>query len=337
MLNSNGFPMFSVVIPMYNVSKYIAKSISSVLSQSVVDFEVICVDDGCTDDTLSVLSSFNDSRIHLVRQQNLGLSAARNTGINASNGIYIALLDADDFWHKDKLKEHLRHFTERLDVGISYSASAFVDEHGQLMGIGQNPKLKDVSSADIFCRNPIGNGSAAVIRRTVLNQIAFRSEQSGHSRICYFDESMRQSEDVECWLRISLTSSWKFEGIAKALCFYRLNSGGLSANLDAQYKAWSLSINKNRHLFPEFFDTYFNLASSYQMRYLSRRAIQNGNHRAAISLIHEAIKNDIRILFQEPARTIITLLCAYLSVLPCSFYNKLQAIGMRLMGRYKLS
>ena len=79
----NTYPIVSVVVPMFNVENYIEECLHSVLAQTWQNFEIFCVDDGCTDGTLLKLDLFTDSRIRLVRQPNKGLAAARNTGIRA--------------------------------------------------------------------------------------------------------------------------------------------------------------------------------------------------------------------------------------------------------------
>jgi hypothetical protein len=95
------------------------------------------------------------------------------------------------------------HLDTNPHVGVSYAPSRLIDEHGHVMRIGRKPKLSDISAADIFCRNPVGNGSAPVIRRDALATIAF-SHPTDPARLCHFDESLRQSEDIECWLRLAL-------------------------------------------------------------------------------------------------------------------------------------
>ncbi len=121
-MKSNKAPVFSVVIPMFNVEDYIDQSIQSVLGQDYNNFELICVNDGCQDKTVSRVLEYKDPRIRLISQNNGGLSAARNTGIRNSRGLYIAFLDADDYWREDKLKKHLEHFEGNPKLGLSYSA-----------------------------------------------------------------------------------------------------------------------------------------------------------------------------------------------------------------------
>lgn len=315
-------PVFSVVIPVYNVERYIEECLTSVIRQTYTNFEIICVDDGSPDNSVALINSVNDPRIRVIRQKNRGLAAARNSGINASRGMYVALLDSDDRWHPEKLEQHFKHLSRNPGIGVSYSASQFIDENGRDMGFGQHPKLNNIDAVDIFCRNPVGNGSAPVLRKALLRAISRPVAISAtETRVEYFDERMRQSEDVDFWLRIALTTQYKFEGIGKVLTFYRVNSSGLSANLDNQFRAWMYSIDKNRSLNPAFFKQWFSLGCAFQKLYLARRAIKSGQGITAFKLVHQALKLDIRILTREPKKTFVTYGCAYLAMLPHAWFD----------------
>ncbi len=330
-------PIISVVVPMYNVEQYIERCIRSVLAQTYENFEIICVNDGCTDNTLQILATIEDPRIHVVHQSNKGLAAARNTGITAARGIYIALLDSDDYWASRKLERHLKHLHDNPHVGVSYSQSLFVNEQGKLLGIGQFPKLKNIRPQDILCRNPVGNGSAAVIRRRVLAEIAVVDLDQTRFNPSFFDPALRQSEDIECWLRIALNTQWKFEGIAEPLTYYRVNDGGLSANIQKQKNSWDEAMRKNLRGHEGFFKHWLPLAEAYQKRYLARRAVQSGAGLQALALIHQALVTDPRILVQEPSRTLVTYACCWLSTLPRQLFKVMQSSGMWFLGRYKIS
>lgn len=105
----------SAVIPSYNSGKYVERAIRSVLAQTVRPHEIIVVDDGSTDDTAQVVKEFADNVIY-IRQQNAGASAARNTGIKAATGSWIAFLDADDEWLADKLKLQVENLQSNPDL-----------------------------------------------------------------------------------------------------------------------------------------------------------------------------------------------------------------------------
>lgn len=330
-------PIVSVIVPMYNVARYIEECLDSVLAQTFTNFEVICVDDGCLDNTVELVQKYTDPRIHIVRQTNKGLAAARNTGINAALGMYIALLDSDDYWHPKKLELHVQHLQFNLHVGVSYSPSLMVDENSRSMGVGQFPKLKNIRPQDVLCRNPVGNGSAAVIRRTALAEVGVLDVIQHRFKVNYFDPSFQQSEDLEFWVRMALNTDWVFEGIKEPLTYYRINTNGLSANVEKQFDSWRKAIEKNAADHPTFFSQFVSLAEAYQDRYLARRALQSGDSVTALKMVHRALFRDARIIVQEPVRTVVTYACCLLSVLPNWIYKPIQNIGMMLLGRYRIS
>lgn len=111
-------PFFSVIIPLYNKSNYIEETLKSVINQTFTDFEILIINDGSTDDSAVRTQRINDSRIKLYEQKNQGVSAARNLGIEKSNGTLIAFLDADDYWAPNHLQALSDLFTSFPDCGI---------------------------------------------------------------------------------------------------------------------------------------------------------------------------------------------------------------------------
>lgn len=324
-------PIFSIVVPVFNVDKYITRCIDSILEQSFTSFEVICVNDGSTDYSIRLLEQYDDPRIRIIHQKNMGLSAARNTGIYHSSGIYIALLDADDLWRSDKLARHLKHMSHNPSVDISYAPSLFINEDGSSLGIGQFPKLTDITPPEIFCRNPVGNGSAAVMSRKFLTRLALKQNHCPSSRVEFFDESLKQSEDIEFWLRAALEIDVVFEGINHTLTFYRLNSKGLSADLSKQYASWQSAMKNLATRHPAFFHQWYSLADAYQKRYLARRAIQSGQAPQALSWFTKAILSNSKIVQQEPSRTLLTFAASFASLLPKVFLKPLENLTLHLM------
>jgi glycosyltransferase involved in cell wall biosynthesis len=316
-------PLVSVVIPVYNVERFIKTCLDSVLAQSYENLEVLVVDDGSPDQSISVVEQYNDQRLRIIRQKNRGLAGARNTGIREARGDFIALLDSDDFWSADKIQKHVAVMVANPKCGLSFSASVFVDENGESLNRLQEPfNKKDFNSPQIFCRNPIGNGSVPMVARSVFDQIAFKS--AGVQHLQYFDESLRQSEDIDCWTRITLQTATEFHYIDQPLTFYRLNSGGLSANVDKQFETWERVLAKVTYLAPDFAKQYGRLARAYQYRYLARRLILEGNTVKASRLIGRALLTSPLILVKEPKRTLTTLVASIgLSLLPFSARRKI--------------
>ena len=118
--------LVSVVVPTYDYGCFVAEAVASALAQTYPHREVIVVDDGSTDDTREVLAPYSD-RIRYIFQSNQGLSAARNTGIRAAQGEFIALLDSDDVWHPRKLEVQMHFLHDLPEVGL-LGTDLFMDQ-----------------------------------------------------------------------------------------------------------------------------------------------------------------------------------------------------------------
>ena len=113
-----GWIEFSVILIAYNLEHYLRKTVQSVLDQEFKNFELIIVDDGSTDGTLQVVEFFQDSRINVISQENGGASHARNTGMKAAKGKYVAFLDGDGYWYPDHLKMAYDFFRKHPGVYV---------------------------------------------------------------------------------------------------------------------------------------------------------------------------------------------------------------------------
>ncbi len=316
----------SIVVPAFNVSSTIARTLTSLLNQEFADFEIVIVDDGCIDDTLDVVAPFRaDPRVRVVAQPNRGLAGARNTGIASAKGDYIGFCDADDLWLPSKLGAHVAHLDANPHIGVSFSGSELIDENDVRLATKQTPQLTDITAADILRRNPIGNGSAPVIRRAVFDDIAFVTS-ADTDRASFFDETFRQSEDIECWMRIALMTDWGFEGVAGHLTQYRICDGALSSATDRQLASWERMITKLEPMAPTFFATHAPAARAYQYRYLCRRAISNADAPAARSYLTASLRASVAPILHEPVKSIVTF--AATGVLSALGQNRFrQAIG----------
>lgn len=297
----------SIIVPAFNVEATLCETLDALLAQTYADFEIIIVDDGSTDGTPFLADEYARAcRVRVVHQVNRGLAGARNTGIAVARGDIIGFCDADDIWEPEKLAAHVAHLGANAHVGISYSGSALIDGAGECIGQAQRPQLQDVDAALIFKRNPIGNGSAVVLRRAVFDAIAWRPRHEA-ARDWYFDETFRQSEDIECWLRIALSTDWRFEGVDGLLTRYRITPGGLSAATDRQLTAWERMVIKLTPLNPSFFKLNTRDARAYQLRYLSRRAISDLDATRASSLGRAWLAQSRAPLIEEPSKSLLTL------------------------------
>lgn len=186
----------SVVIPLYNKEKAIACTVESVLKQTKPDFELIIVNDGSTDNSLAVAQqlALQDSRLRIIDKPNGGVSSARNTGIKAASGEYIALLDGDDTWDPTFLEEQVRLIEDFPKAGLWGVNYAFVRSGipypcQQGMGAGFRGYVENYFGTkhnDLFC------SSSVMIRKNVFEQVG------------YFDERIAASEDLDMWFRIIL-------------------------------------------------------------------------------------------------------------------------------------
>jgi glycosyltransferase involved in cell wall biosynthesis len=184
-------PKVTVVIPVFNRPAPIRRAIESVLAQTCQDFEIIVVDDASTDGTVASVASFTDPRIRLIRQEhNRGASAARNAGIRAGSGTYVAFLDSDDVWLPTKLQRQLEVFersSERL--GLVYVGKQRIFADGTVEVHIPSP-CADLSRA-LLTVNVVGETSVGMARRSALDAIGG------------FDETLPASQDMDLWLRLS--------------------------------------------------------------------------------------------------------------------------------------
>lgn len=188
---------FSVIIPLYNKEDYIEETIKSVLNQSFNDFEIIIVDDGSTDDSLKLASQFQDSKITLIKQKNLGASVARNKAIETAKGKYIAPLDADDIWHKNHLLELKSLINSFPNAGLfcnNYEIKLndnFVIKANFNFSYGSDHlEIPDFFDANIINYIPSSSSTAFL--------------KSSFVKLGAYDTSLRTGQDLDLWIRFAL-------------------------------------------------------------------------------------------------------------------------------------
>ena len=299
-------PPVSAIIPCFNAEAFLAETLASVCGQTYAALEILVVDDGSKDRTAEIAREFaaRDQRVRLVQKPNGGLSSARNFGLDHATGKYVAFVDGDDLWAPAKIEKHVAHLESDETVGVSYSATQFIDTAGAKLH-RRFPKMRNLSEYDLFCRNPVTTGSTAVFRREIF----------AHHR---FDETLFGYEDVDCWLRIAFAPprKWRFEGVPELLTLYRVHGGSISNKFDEQHESAERAWKKSFAYAPELARRFARLAEAFQLRFYAGRAIAGRNFAAARHFIWRAIKTDPRILFREGPRTAATVLASLLHLGP---------------------
>lgn len=216
-------PKVDVIVPAYNNARYLAAAIESVLAQTFTDWRILLVDDGSTDNTAEVVEPYLQShgvKIRYIRQDNRGVSAARNAAIRASDSALIALLDADDVWFPQRLEESVKAMDANPAAGLSYGRITYLNADG-CPGTTWGGNLKHaegrVASA-IYTRKIDLPSPTITVRRKALDQVGL------------FDETMRATEDRDLWLRIALRYEVAF--VPKVISYYRIWGSSASSSQD---------------------------------------------------------------------------------------------------------
>lgn len=200
-------------MPAFNAAQHIRESIQSVIEQTFVDWDLIVVDDGSTDETFAVADSFSNSRIRCVRRPNGGQAAARNTGVVNTHGEFVAFLDADDLWLPEKLDRQIE-VARRTHADVVYCDGYVFFDNG------------DNERSDFFAVVPgLKGGSAMMPLLYQYNRIATLSamvKRNVIESVGLFDESrlFQNCEDYELWLRLARAGN-TFYGMSDKLMRYR--------------------------------------------------------------------------------------------------------------------
>lgn len=214
-------PLVSIVIASYNMGQYLGQAVDSLLAQHWRPIEIIVVDDGSTDQTPDLMAQYaGNALVHYIRTTNQGQPKAKNTGINASTGEFIAFCDADDLWEANKLNVQMPLFNNPR-VGVVYSQISNIDEHGnRYLPSSAFDCHKGKVTKQLLMSNFVPFGTA-VIRRACI-------EQNG-----IFDEQFHMGIDWDLWLRYSL--DWEFAYTRERTYIYRVWSGQMSTNYRGRY------------------------------------------------------------------------------------------------------
>jgi glycosyltransferase involved in cell wall biosynthesis len=256
----------SVILPIFNAEKYLYEAVTSILNQTFVDFELLAINDGSTDNSLDILRSFNDSRIVIVEnEKNLGLIQTLNKGIDLAKGEYIARMDADDISLPTRFEKQVKLLENNKDVGV---CSTWLEFFGN-----NNETIKfPLDHEEIYFRFLLGvqiGHANSMIRRVLLEKLNIR-----------YDSNFPHSEDTNLW--VNLLPYTRFANIPEILFRYRkyndqvtrvhseaVNDSfkrAINIHFSNVLKLFSISIDSSFKLFPskeidpEFLNRFENIS-----------------------------------------------------------------------------
>jgi len=215
-INTEQNPLISIITPLYNAENFIAETISSIQNQTYSNWEVLIVDDSSTDLSAQVVEELElaDSRIQFIRNDvNKGAADCRNQGTELAKGAYIAFLDADDLWHKEKLEKQLR-FMQANDCDVSFTSYLHIAEDSEPL----NKRIKALASLSYkkqHANNYIGN-LTGMYKASALGKID--------------SPNIRKRQDWAVWLEAIKRSKKPALGIQEDLAYYRIHEGSMSGN-----------------------------------------------------------------------------------------------------------
>ncbi len=221
----------SVIIPTYNYARFLGEAIDSVLAQTLPPLEIIVVDDGSTDDTTELLAAYGD-RIRVLRQKNQGVGMARNAGIAAARGDYLAFLDSDDAWYPCKLELQMQRFAEQPELGLVHCGAETIDSQGRTLAMTTGGMEGHVAEAMLRLDREVimPQGSSIVVPKGVAEEIGG------------YDVRLPPSEDWDFCYRIA--ARYPIGYVREVLVRYRLHGSGIHTNIARMERAMLLALEK---------------------------------------------------------------------------------------------
>lgn len=226
----------SVIIPVYNSSKHLNECLDSVIRQSYKNLEIIIVDDNSTDNSVDLINNYKDKRIKLIKlNKNRGVAFSRNKGIDMSTGSFIAFIDSDDFWKRDKIKKQV-NFIKKNDYTFIYSDYTFY----------KNGKTHDTCvPKSMTYEDALKN--TAIFTSTVMFNMKYLTKKD------IYMPDIKRGQDTACWWRILKKGVTAF-AIKEPLSIYRVEGKTLSSNkFKALKRTWLIYKRENLSFFKRIF------------------------------------------------------------------------------------
>ncbi|WP_342668062.1 glycosyltransferase family 2 protein [Carnobacterium funditum] len=230
-MNILGNPKVSIITPVYNAEKFIANTIKSVRNQTFEDFEMILIDDCSQDNSEEIIQKISniDQRIRYIRlKKNSGAAVARNTGLQAARGEYVAFIDSDDSWKKEKLEKQIL-FMKKNNAVFTYTAFETISEEGKVLKNKVNVPTK-LNYSDLLKNTAIAC-STVIINRTAVGNFSM--------------PLVRKGQDTATWLMLLKNNTTYAYGLNEVLSSYRNVKGSIS---DDKFSALKRTWNTYYHI-----------------------------------------------------------------------------------------
>jgi GT2 family glycosyltransferase len=283
---SEAAPLVSVVVPAYEAERFIARTLASALGQTMEDLEVIVVDDGSRDATADIAAQMagTDPRLVLLRQENAGVAAARDLGLSAARGRFVAMLDADDLWHPEKLARQLAVFAREGDrTDLVYCRYREIDEEDGVLRSEVRPVAVGDVYAALVLSNFAGGGSAALIRREALAAVGGFGEAAPDGL---------GAEDIALFL--ALAERGRFALADAFLLGYRRHTANMSGNGQKLSLTTRQVLARAERSHPELPPQLFRWASGESLVWLGTEALYDGRVREGVRFLARAGRVDPR-------------------------------------------
>jgi glycosyltransferase involved in cell wall biosynthesis len=279
--------LVSVIIPAYNAQATLDDTLNSVRSQTHRNLEIVVVDDGSTDDTAIVAQRHSavDARVRIIRQDNAGVAAARNTGIAATSGRYVAPIDADDLWAPSKIKRQLVAAAKHPGkVGLVYSWFAVIDQENRVLRHEDRADAEGFVLRELLLSNLVGNGSSALMLRSAI-------ESTG-----LYDVGLRAcgcegAEDYKMYLQIA--EQHEFAIVPDYLTGYREYSGNMSSDVGQMVRSRDICVDEFAIKHPELRDAIENGRTRF-LRVMVARSAREGQYVVAARLFASMLRRNPR-------------------------------------------
>lgn len=292
--------MISVLLTTYNDAAYLNDSINSVLNQSFSDFEFIIIDDGSIDDTEKVIRNFADKRIHYYKINHVGRSKALNYGLEKCNRDWVAIIDADDIWHPDKLSRQSIYLKNNNSFTMTYSAF-FIKNRIKFV---EEPGSSSIEFKKKMILHPGFSHTSVIYNRLLIISIGG------------YNEELKNAVDYDLWLR--LINKVNFYVVEDYLVFVRINYNSLSRKYSELLKSNIRKI-QNQNFNETIFDNNQNFYVAWQEYFFGQKKLA----RKVWQSNKKFFLKDYRITF-----------AFFITYLPDSLFEKFLQLRVRLKIEY---